>query len=137
MTRRKKQKTELPDLSRLERDIMNVVWELDCASSAEVIAEYTKTRRLADTTVRTVLANLRKKGYLTPVPTIERGFRLRATISRENVAKRTLKDLVTGLLKGSPRDAIACLLSHADLDDADLDVIGAMIEARRGEENDK
>ena len=61
-----------PELSRLELEIMDVVWELGDCSSAEVIAAYRKKRPLAPTTIRTVLTNLRKKGYLEPIPTIER-----------------------------------------------------------------
>ena len=60
-----------PELSRLETEIMDVVWGLGDCSSAEVIATYTRKRSLAPTTIRTVLANLRKKGYLEPIPTIE------------------------------------------------------------------
>ena len=93
MAKRGRGKTDLPELSRLELAVMGVVWELGDCSSAEVIAEFTKRRRLAVTTIRTVLANLRKKGYLEPIPTIERGFRLRACMSarrgRRPHARRT------------------------------------------------
>ena len=64
MAKRGRGKTDLPELSRLELAVMGVVWELGDCSSAEVIAAFTKRRRLAVTTIRTVLANLRKKGYL-------------------------------------------------------------------------
>src|SRR5687768_9091847 len=96
-----------PELSRLEMEIMDVVWELGECSSAEVTAAYTKKRSLAPTTIRSVLANLRKKGYLEPVPTIERGFRLRALVNRDSVARRTLRGLVRSLFGGSPQTAIA------------------------------
>src|SRR5579872_197675 len=97
---RHKQPRERPELSRLETEIMDVVWRLKECSSGEVIAEHSKVRRLAPTTIRTVLANLRKKGYLEPVPTIEPGFRLRPTVERDSVVRRTLKSLVSGLLGG-------------------------------------
>jgi len=132
MTKRGSGKVELPEMSRLELAIMDVVWRLGDCSSAEVIAEFTKRRRLAETTIRTVLANLRKKGYLEPIPTIERGFRLRARVTREAVAGRTLRGLVANLFGGSPREAIAHLLQDERLDDAELKEIRRLLDEKRG-----
>ncbi|HEV8069828.1 MAG TPA: BlaI/MecI/CopY family transcriptional regulator [Planctomycetaceae bacterium] len=132
MTKRGSGKVELPEMSRLELAIMDVVWRLGDCSSAEVIAEFTKRRRLAETTIRTVLANLRKKGYLEPIPTIERGFRLRARVTRDAVAGRTLRGLVANLFGGSPREAIAHLLQDERLDDAELKEIRRLLDEKRG-----
>ena len=41
-------KKELPELSRLEMAVMTVVWKLGDCSSAEVIAEFSKQRPLAE-----------------------------------------------------------------------------------------
>jgi hypothetical protein len=43
---------------------------------------------------------LRKKGYLEQVPTIERGFRLRPTVSRETVAHARVKHIVAPFSAG-------------------------------------
>lgn len=126
-------KQDRPELSRLETEIMNVIWDLGECSSAEVTAEFSRKRALAPTTIRTVLANLRKKGYLEPVPTIERGFRLRATVGRDSVAKRTLKGLVASLFGGSPRQAIAYLLKEEEINAGDLAEIRRMLDEKRGE----
>jgi BlaI family transcriptional regulator, penicillinase repressor len=130
MAKRGRGKTDLPELSRLELAVMGVVWELGDCSSAEVIAEFTKRRRLAVTTIRTVLANLRKKGYLEPIPTIERGFRLRARVSRDAVAGRTLRGLVGSLFGGSPRQAIAYLLKSERLDEAELKELRRLLDQK-------
>ena len=131
MAKRGRGKTDLPELSRLELAVMGVVWELGDCSSAEVIAEFTKRRRLAVTTIRTVLANLRKKGYLEPIPTIERGFRLRACMTRDAVAGRTLRGLVGSLFGGSPRQAIAYLLKSERLDEAELKELRRLLDEHR------
>jgi BlaI family penicillinase repressor len=132
MAKRVGEADDQPELSRLEMEIMDVVWELGECSSAEVIAAYTKKRLLAPTTIRSVLANLRKKGYLEPVPTIERGFRLRALVNRDSVARRTLRGLVRSLFGGSPQTAIAYLLKNENIDEADLDQLRKLIDTRRG-----
>ena len=124
----KKNQSNLPELSRLEQEVMNIVWQLKECSSDEVIEVYSQERQLAKTTIRTVLTNLRKKGYLEKVPTIERGFRLRPVVSRETVTRRTLKNMVGTLFGGSPRYAVSCLLKESDLNKAELEEIRRMLK---------
>ena len=132
MVRKKNDEKRPNDLTRLEEDVMATVWRLGECSSAEVIDAYNETNEpLAKTTIRTVLANLREKGYLEPVPTTERGFRLRATVSRNDFAARTLRQITRRLLDGSPRRAIACLINDHDIDEADLEAIQALIKERK------
>ncbi len=129
--RKTKPSKEKKELSRLEMQIMDVVWDLGDCSSAEVIFEFCKKRSLAETTIRTVLTNLRKKGYLKPIPTVERGFRLRAIVSRESVAGRWMSNLVDNLFGNSPREAICHLLQDENISDEDLDEIRRLIENRK------
>jgi predicted transcriptional regulator len=130
MTKKNRAK-DLPELSRLEQEIMSVVWDLGECSSAEVIEAYTQKRELAKTTIRTVIANLLKKGYIEQVPSMERGYRYRACVSRDAVAKRSLKQLVSGLFSGSPRQAIAYLLKEQGIENGDLDEIRKMLDKQR------
>ena len=120
-----------PDLSRLELDVMDVVWDLGECSSAEVIAAFREKRDLAETTIRTVLANIRKKGYLELVPTVERVHRMRATVSRNEVGRRTLKGLVAGLFGGSASIAVQHLLKAEKIDDAELEEIERLIREHK------
>ncbi len=122
---------KLAPLSRLELDVMDVVWSLGDCTSAQVTAEFTKKRRLAPTTIRTVLSKLRTKGYIKPVPTIGRGFLLRPTVARENVARRTLRGFVASLCEGSPLQAVAYLLENAEIDKGELDEIRRLIEEKK------
>ena len=118
-------------LSRLEVDVMDTVWDLAGCTSAQVVAEFHKKRSLAPTTIRTVLASLRSKGYLKLIPSIDRGFRFRPTVTRQAVARRSLKSLISSLCKNSPHQAISYLLDDAGVTDSDLDEIRQMIEARK------
>ncbi len=129
--RKRKQAREKKELSRLEMQIMDVVWGLGDCSSAEVIAEFCKKRPLAETTIRTVLTNLRKKGYLELIPTVERGFRLRSIVSRESVAGRWMSNLVDNLFGNSPRKAICHLLQDENISDDDLEEIRRLIDNRK------
>ncbi|MBX3179703.1 MAG: BlaI/MecI/CopY family transcriptional regulator [Candidatus Hydrogenedentes bacterium] len=123
---------DLPPLSRLEQRVMGIVWNLGECGSSEVIEEFNRTERLAESTIRTVLANLRKKGYVELVPTIARQHRFRPAVSRENVGKRTLRDLVSGFFGGSPRQVLSCLIKEERLSDEDLEALRKLIEEQQG-----
>lgn len=129
--RKKTGNSSRPALSSLELDVMDVVWELGDCTSAQVIDTFTKKRPLAPTTIRTVLTNLRNKGYIKPIPTIGRGFMFRPTVQRESVARRSLRELLTSLFGNSPRQAIAYLLDDANVTEDELDEIRRMIDERK------
>lgn len=120
-----------PAMSSLELEVMDVVWELGDCTSAQVIDAFTKKRPLAPTTIRTVLTNLRNKGYIKPIPTIGRGFMFRPTVQRESVARRSLRELLTSLFGNSPRQAIAYLLDDASVSEDELDEIRRMVDERK------
>jgi len=126
-----------PELSRLELAVMDVVWRLGECSSAQVIEEFRERRDLASTTIRTVLANLRRKGYVEPVPTIGRGFRIKPTVTRSAVAKRSLSELLRNLFEGSPRLAITHLLKSERMSPEDLEEIRRLINNHQSRVRDK
>jgi BlaI family penicillinase repressor len=132
MDKRGPSKKDRPELSRLELAVMDTVWELGTSSSSQIITAFQKRRPLAPTTIRTVLANLRRKGYLECVPTVERGFRLKATVSRAVVGRRSLRDVLAILFQGSLQQAIACLLSDEELSDEEMKEIRRIIKSRAG-----
>lgn len=127
---------QLPELSPLELEVMNVIWELGECTSADVIAEFTKKRKLANTTIRTVLANIRKKGYLEIVPSVEPRIRFRPGVTKRTVTRRTVRQLLRNMFSDSPREAIAFLLEEEDLDGEELDEIRKMLDdhTRGGDE---
>ena len=129
--RKRSARQSRPALSSLELEVMNAVWQLGDCTSAQVIEAFEKNRPLAPTTIRTVLTNLRNKGYIKPIPTIGRGFMFRPTVPRESVARRSLRELLTSLFGNSPRQAIAYLLDDANVTQDELDEIRRMIDERK------
>gem|GEM_PF-757006 len=120
-----------PELSPLEFEVMNVVWELGECTSADVIKAFSRVRPLADTTIRTVLSNIRRKGYLELVPTIDRALRFRSTVSRSEVSRRTLQTIVARHFQGSIREAISLLLENRSIGEADIREIARIVERHR------
>lgn len=124
---------QLTELSGLELEVMNLVWKLGECTSADVIEAYNEVRPLADTTIRTVLTNIRRKGYLELVPSIDRGYRMKPKIPQHFVARRTLETLISKVFDGSPRLAIEVLLHDDRLNEQDFDQVQAMAAQRRKE----
>lgn len=132
MAKRGRRPGQNNDLSEMELDIMGIVWRLGECNSPQIIQEYCAKRPLAETTIRTVLSNLRKKGYLELVPTTAAAYVYRGAVSRESVARRNLRKLVGRLFGGSPKEAIAYLIEDEDLDDAEIKAIQDLIAAKWG-----
>lgn len=126
-------------LSPLELAVMNVIWDLGECGSREVIDEYNRRSKkaLADTTVRTVIANLRKKGYVEPVATIERGMHLKPAVPRDPVARRSVRQLIAQFFGGSPSQAVAYLIKNEKIDDAEIEEIQRMLESLKKERKGK
>lgn len=122
---------KLPPLSGLEREVMAVVWNLGDCTSGQVTTEFAKVRDLAPTTIRTVLANLRNKGYLKPIPSLERGFMLRPTVDRETVGRRSLKEVLASFFQGSPKQAIAYLLDEPEMTEQELTEIRRLLDDQK------
>ena len=99
---------------------MQVIWDHGTANAAEVGQALAETHPLAETTVHTVLANLRKKGYLEPVPTVERALRFAPAVPREQVAQSTLWRVIGEFFAGSPKRLMAHLVQDEQLDDTEL-----------------
>ena len=119
---------QTPELSPLELEVMKVIWELGECTSADVINQFTKKRKLANTTIRTVLANIRKKGYLEVVPSVEPRVRFRPRVSKRSVARRNVRRLLSNMFGDSPREAIEFLLEEEDIDRAELEEIRRLLE---------
>ncbi len=122
-------KARTPELSGLELSVMRVVWKAGSATASEVRAGL--VRDYADTTIHTVLSNLQKKGYIAPVPTIERARRYRPSVPREAVVKRSLKKMVKDLFDGSTAAAMLHMLRHEKLDEDELEELRRLLDEKR------
>ena len=124
---RRKKSNRSQDLTPLELELMQVIWERGNATAAEICDGLKNTRPLADTTIHTMLANMRKKGYIEPIPTVERALRFAPRISRDEIAGNSLKRLILDFFGGSPQRLMAHLLSQEKVDKRELAEIRQMI----------
>jgi predicted transcriptional regulator len=118
-------------LGNLETDVMGVVWELGRASVQDVKDNLEPHRKLAYTTVMTVMSRLAEKGMLKRQKE-GRAYVYTPAASREKVAGSLLRSMVNQLYDGATGRAVAQLLdTDAKVDDAELDRLERLIRSKR------
>jgi predicted transcriptional regulator len=122
------------DLSRRERQIMDIVFRAGQATAAEVLAELPDPPSYS--AVRGLLGVLENKGHLGHEKQGAR-YVYRPTQPRMRAARSALAQVVRTFFGDSVEQAVATLVSEADrrLSDEELDRLAALIEQARGRES--
>ena len=120
----------ITDLGDLEREVLELVWAHGPAP-AEAIQKHLP-RPLKESTVRTVLTRLERKGYLKH--TIDnRSFIYSATQSRTAAAARAVKSIVDRFCDGSVEQVLVGMVDAQILDKRELQRLAEKIaKAKRG-----
>ena len=118
-------------LSRRERQIMDVIYRRGRATAAEVLEDLPDPPGYS--AVRALLRLLEEKGHVRHEQDGPR-YIYAPTVNRERARKSALKHVVRTFFDGSATDAVAALLAgEGKLDSAELDRLSAMIEQARAE----
>ena len=119
-----------PQLSRRERQIMDIVYRLEQATAAEVL------ERLPDppsySAVRAMLRILEEKGHLSHVQDGPR-YVYQPTVAPEEASRTALRHVLRTFFDGSATEAMAALLDEtgAELSEDDLSRLSALIDDAR------
>lgn len=120
------------DLTRRERQIMDIVYRRGRATAAEVLEDLPD--RLSDSAVRTMLRRLEEKGHLTHAQQGPR-YVYSATLPRNEARESAIERLVHTFFDGSLTKAAAAMLDRAAArtQDAELDELAKLIDRVRKE----
>jgi BlaI family transcriptional regulator, penicillinase repressor len=120
------------DLSRRERQIMDVVYRLGKASVGEVLERIPEPPSYS--AVRALMRILEEKGHLRHEQDGPRYLYL-PTVPRESARRSALSHMVRTFFGGSAEAAVAALLdpSNHRLSEGELDRLSALIEQARGQ----
>lgn len=91
---------ETRDLPPSEFEIMRVVWEKGSATVRDVHDELSRNRKLAYTSVSSLLNRLKDKGYVEVVEQ-DTAYVYRPLVSQDQVVLRKVDDLVNRVLGGN------------------------------------
>lgn len=111
-------KKSLTPLGETEMEVLHHVWELGEATVKDVQQRILEDRKVAYTTIMTVMKNLADKGYL---KFRKDGVTYVYSPAREpeSVRFNLVKDLVKKVFKGSPKELVQTLVEGENLSDSD------------------
>ena len=117
-------------LTDQELEIMKVVWERETATVRDVYEKLHESRKIAYTTVMTMMGILEQKGHLTRTES-DRAYVYQPAEPRRKVIGRMVQDFVTRVFDGSAEPLLVHLVKNQKLDEAQLAEIEELVRARR------
>ena len=123
------------DLPQAQFEVMEVLWEKGEATIREVHAVLSARRKLAYTTVATLLTRMRGKGY---VRAREKNFAyvFRPLVTREQVIDRKLDDFITRVLGGDVAPLAAYIAENRNLTPEQIKALEEIVRSASGKEGD-
>lgn len=122
--------SKVKSLGDLQLAIMQVLWTEGEATVSEVHQALFEERRLAPTTIATMLRKMEQKGVVAHRPE-GRQFVYRAAIDRSEVHRSMVSDLVKRLFAGDPRALVSHLVEEGEVEIAEIDGLRRTLAAAR------
>ena len=119
-----------PTLTEQELEIMKVVWQRETSTVREVYETLLKSRRIAYTTVMTMMNILEQKGYLKKSQR-DRAYVYAPSQPQKQVIRSMVRDFVNRVFNGSAEPLLVHLMEDQHLTEKDLEEIRRSIAAER------
>lgn len=109
---------------------MKVVWRLKRATVRNVYESLLKKRRIAYTTVMTMMKILEEKKHLTKIQE-NRAYVYEPTRPKQHVIKAMVQDFIKRVFDGSAEPLLVHLIEQRRLSDRELDEVRRMIRKHK------
>ena len=123
------------ELTKSEWLIMNRVWVHQKVTAREVTEDLSKKTKWSYNTVKTMLARMAEKGWVTETKIGGLCF-YRPAVNRGTTIKNALDDIVERVLDGSFEPLVSYLGNKKRLSKKDIDVLDKLIKESRKSENE-
>ncbi|MGH9397229.1 MAG: BlaI/MecI/CopY family transcriptional regulator [Terriglobia bacterium] len=123
-------RTKSKTLTAQELEIMKIVWDLGSATVRSVYEALLERRKIAYTTVMTMMNILEDKGYLKK-KAAERAYVYQAARPKSQVIKAMLQDFVSRVFDGSAEPLLVQLVKDRHLSQKDIEKITRAIQEGR------
>ena len=120
-------KREEKQLTEVELELMTVLWKLKEGSVNDVLEQLPKERKLAYTSVSTILRILEQKGIL-KTRKEGRGHIYIPTLEKKEYEAQTIQHVMKTVFDGAPVALVKQLLNSASLKESDLKELKALID---------
>ena len=117
-------------LTGQELEIMKVVWELERATVRDVYETMLARRKIAYTTVMTMMKILEQKGYLKRRLN-ERAYVYQAVRPKNQVIRSMVQEFIDRVFNGSAEPLLLHLVQDRRLSEKDLEKISLMLRESR------
>jgi predicted transcriptional regulator len=118
------------DFTEVELEIMRVLWERGACSSDEIRVSLPGAEKRKDSTVRTLLGIMEKKGYVSHAQA-GRAFMYSPVVKQEAAQKRMVKKILEKVFDNSPQMMLQCLLDTTELDQDTVEEIESLLKKNR------
>ena len=115
-------------LTDVELELMTILWNLQEGSVADVMEEMPKERKLAYTSISTILRILEQKGVL-KARKEGRGHIYIPLLKKSDYESRAVKHVVEKVFDGTPMALVKQLLDSKEIKAQDLQALRALIDA--------
>jgi predicted transcriptional regulator len=117
-------------LTDQELEIMKIVWERPTATVRDVYEALRERRKVAYTTVMTMMKILEHKGYLNRKQ-VERAYVYRPAQPKSRVIRAMVRDFVNRVFNGSAEPLLVHLIEDRHLTADEIEEIRRLIGGRR------
>ena len=120
-------------LGDLEQDIMEVLWKMEEAIVRDVFIELKKRRKIAYTTVMTVMGRLANKGILRKTP-IKNSYLYKPVYSKDAFEKCISREVMKGILGNYTHAAVTSFIDVlSEIDPKQIEFLSNLIEEKKRE----
>lgn len=121
-------KQPLPSVGPLENAVMHILWERGTATADDVRLVLEQSRKVKESTVRTLLRRLETKGLITH-DVDGRTFIYRAKLAPQNMAAQAVRGIIERFCSGSVEALLAGMVDNELITPAKLRELSQKISA--------
>src|SRR5580693_6381138 len=123
-------RSKSPTLTEQELEIMKIVWAREVSTVRDVYETLLERRKIAYTTVMTMMKILEQKKYLRKTQE-DRAYLYRPAKPKNQVIKGMVQEFVNRVFNGSAEPLLMHLIEDQRLSEKDVDEIARMIQIGR------
>jgi predicted transcriptional regulator len=117
-------------LTEHELEIMKVIWDRESATVRDVYEELLKTRKIAYTTVMTVMGVLEQKGRLKKAVS-GRAYVYSPSQPQSEVVTGMVRDFVSRVFNGMSKPLLVSMLEDGKITEEELDEVKRLLKEKR------
>jgi BlaI family penicillinase repressor len=118
-------------LTEQELEIMKIIWKKGASTVRDVYEDLLSQRKIAYTTVMTMMGILEQKGYLKKSAD-DRAYVYTPTRPQSEVVGNMVQDFVKRVFNGSAKPLLVHLIEEKKISPEELDEISKVLKGKRG-----